>query len=226
MIPKTRLLAWSSWTPAQEPPDLSHLPALLRRRMSPLTRMAVSVGLQCCQQAGEAPATPRVVFASRHGEMGVTGDLLSQMAAGDPLSPTDFSNSVHHAAAAYWSLATGDQQAIRAVAGGEASFCYGFLDAIGMLGETDHAPVLLIAADAALPPPFDVVAGSSGNAYAAAFLLARAAPEDQDAFTFTMEGCAAQRSPGIPALDFLQWFLKGEAPLELNLSRRLWRWEK
>ena len=68
--------------------------------------------------------------------MGITSELLAQMAGKETLSPMGFSNSVHHTAIGYWSLATGNRRAMRAVAGGEASFCYGFLDAIGLLATT------------------------------------------------------------------------------------------
>jgi hypothetical protein len=228
---RVRIVEWAAWTSAEGARHIADIAPLLRRRMSPLARMAVAVGLECCHKAGLSPAAPRVVFASRHGEMGVTVDLLNQMAAGETLSPTGFSNSVHHAAAGYWSLAMGNRQATRAVAGGEASFCYGFLDAIGMLGEADRSPVLLIVADDQVPPPFEAVSGQLKAPYAAAFLLAPAKPAEAHAFSFAMRRCvdtpvADDRQPGIPALDFLQWHLKGDTSLELVLSQRSWRWEK
>jgi len=231
MISNLRLLQWATWTVEQGPSMLSDIAPLLRRRMSPLARMVVATGLECCRKAELSPTEPRVVFACRHGEMGVTVDLLRQMAAGETLSPTGFSNSVHHAAVGYWSLATGNRQAMRAVAGGDASFCYGFLDAIGMLGEADQSPVLLIAADEPVPPPFGEIATDVKTPFAVALLLERASMNEAQSFSFDMGGRAEKPSGDtdsteIPAMNFLQWHLKGEGSLELVLAQRIWRWSK
>jgi hypothetical protein len=229
-IASVRVAASATWIPEEGSPDVSSVAPLLRRRMSPLARMAVSVGLSCCRKAGLDPSEPRVVFASRHGEMGVTSELLAQMGAQEILSPTGFSNSVHHTAVGYFSLATGNRQAMRAIGGGEASFCYGFLDALGLLNESNTTPVLLIAADDQVPPSFDVVIHPRSAPYAAAMLLQTANPKDPGQVTFQMAGRGAlsadQSVDSTPALSFLQWMSQDETSFERVLSRKVWRWEK
>ena len=234
MTTKVRIMDWSAWTPANGAPDVSQIAPQLRRRMSPLARISTVAALECCRKAGISPSEPRVIFASRHGEMGVTVELLRQMAAGESLSPTGFSNSVHHGALGYWSLATANRQAMRAVAAGEASFCYGFLEASGMLGESDATPVLLIAADDQVPSPFEAVAGPRHFPYAAAFLMAPATQAGGRAagvISFSIGGriknsADDEKLSGVPALDFLQWFTGEKKSLESVLSHRTWRWER
>jgi hypothetical protein len=248
-----RVLEWSAWVPGVSTrdewvdffrvgkrstkggaPDVSDISPLLRRRMSRLTRMSVAVALDCCRRATVPASDVQVIFASRHGEMGTTVDLLGQMVAGEALSPMDFSGSVHHTSAGYFSIATANRRATRAVAGGEASFCYGFLDAMGMLVESHGARILLVAADEVVPPPFAKLIGKTNFPYAAAFLLGRSLHHQKGAVSLEMPShplAAKEKAPranavGIPALDFLRWFLKENRPLEWHLSKRIWRWKK
>ncbi len=203
------------------------------RRMSRLTRMSLAVAMDCCRQAGISAADVPIVFASRHGEMSVTVDLLEQLTAGEALSPTNFSGSVHHTALGHLTIAAANRQVTRAVAGGEASFCYGFLDAMGLLTENKGSPVLLVAADDVVPPPFADLIGKTNVPYAAAFLLAPATDHEKGSVSLEMPSGRLsskepreQTLPGVPALDFLQWFLKEKKPLEWHLSDRIWRWKK
>ena len=61
------------------------------------------------------PACPRgpcaAVFGSSNGDAVVVHDILEALASADrPVSPTQFHNSVHNAAAGYWTIATGSHQ--------------------------------------------------------------------------------------------------------------------
>ena len=162
--------------------------------------------------------------------MGVTVNLLKQMISGEPLSPTDFSGSVHHAAAGYLGIAAGNRHPMRAVAGGAESFCYGFLDAVGLLADSPAVPVLLIAAEDQVPPPFDASAEAiDAPAYAAAFLLTRGASKDSPTVSLKIQPSAGASTParvGIPALDFLQWLDMEKQSFEICFAQKRWRWEK
>jgi hypothetical protein len=188
--------------------------------------MAIAAASSCCQQANVALSDTAVVFASRHGEMGVTVDLLSQMASGEALSPMDFSGSVHHAAIGYLSIAAENRHPMRAVAAGLESFCYGFLDAAALVAESPDVPVLLIAAEDSVPPPFDALVGKAVAPHAAAFLLAP--PKAGASLNITLSFTQKKGKPrfGIAALDFLQWLTMEEKTLELCPERKVWRWEK
>ena len=70
--------------------------------------MALEVSLAACRAAGCDPATLPSVFASTHGDLAIT-DYMCETLATDPtaVSPTKFHNSVHNAAAGYWTIGYG-----------------------------------------------------------------------------------------------------------------------
>ena len=71
-----------------------------RRRAPDTVALALEVALAACTDAGRDPAMLPSVFASTHGDLGITDYMCATM-AGDPraISPTKFHNSVHNAAA-------------------------------------------------------------------------------------------------------------------------------
>jgi hypothetical protein len=140
----------------------------------------------------------------------------------------DFSGSVHHAAAGYFSLVAKNHHAIRAVAGGEASFGYGFLDAAGMLADASAPPVLLVVAEDDVPAPLNKISGGRRQwPYAAAFLLSRPRPGKGKTVSLSVSfGKSIPAEAGIAALEFLRWWHKKEALLTQRLSERIWQWQK
>ena len=109
-------LAWSKAPvvlPASDAaPDVSFLPAMQRRRLSRLARMAFSVGWPLAEGLQDLP----LVFISRHGETPRTLDILSDLADGQPLSPTQFSLSVHNAVIGLWSILRNETSEMTALA--------------------------------------------------------------------------------------------------------------
>ena len=110
---------WRAWCqapvllPASDAcPDVSFLPAMQRRRLSRLARMAFSVGWPLAEGLQDLP----LVFISRHGETPRTLDILSDLANEQPLSPTQFSLSVHNAVIGLWSILRGETSEMTALA--------------------------------------------------------------------------------------------------------------
>jgi hypothetical protein len=244
---RVRVREWSAWAPGFETrdewnefflgkrgfggdstPELAGIAPMLRRRMSRLTRMALSTALECCSRAEIPLDDARVVLASRHGEIGVSVELLEQLAAGEPVSPTQFSGSVHHIALGYLSIVASSRQPMRAIGAGEASFMYGFLDAAGWSEDEEGAPVILITVDDRVPEPFSGMVGKNNFPYATALLLEKA--EGGVGTPVSLSWNVSSRTDmfpdGIPALGFLKWFLSGEKTLEQISGRKKWRWEK
>jgi len=87
------------------------------------------------------------VFTSTHGDLAIT-DYLCATLADDPalLSPTRFHNSVHNAAAGYWSIATGSTRAYTAISAGAHSFGAGLLETCVQV-ITGKEAVMLVAYD-------------------------------------------------------------------------------
>src|SRR5690606_31159104 len=102
---------WAGWAVAPGPladdgqPDVSFLPAMQRRRLSRLARMAFAVATPLTE--GQPPMP--LVYASRHGETPRTFAILSDLARQEALSPTQFSLSVHNAVIGLWSILQNDR---------------------------------------------------------------------------------------------------------------------
>ena len=133
------------------------MPAILasaeRRRVGRVVKLALSVALEATTQAGENPAELASVFTSSGGDGHNCHELcLALSLAGREISPTRFANSVHNAAAGYWSIGTGAMAESNVLCAFDASFAAGFLEAITQVA-VDQVPVLLVAYDSEYPQP-------------------------------------------------------------------------
>ena len=83
--------------------------------------------------------------------------------ASDPraVSPTRFHNSVHNAAAGYWTIGTGAHVPATAISAGRGSFAQGLIEAMAQLAAGSEA-VLLVAYDGPACGPLGEMAPSEG----------------------------------------------------------------
>lgn len=118
-----------------------------RRRAPESVAVALEVALAACRASGHDPATLASIFASGHGDFAITGYMCETL-AGDPraISPIRFHNSVHNAAAGYWTIGAGCTATTTAISAGPATFAQGFLEALAQLA-TGTPAVLLVAYD-------------------------------------------------------------------------------
>lgn len=133
-----------------------------RRRAPATVAVALEVAMAACHAAGRAPSTLPSVFASTNGELSIT-DYMCATLADQPqaVSPTRFHNSVHNAAAGYWTIGTGAMQATTAISAYQASFAEGLLEALVQIASGSPA-VLLVAYDSAAAGPLTEVSRSEG----------------------------------------------------------------
>ncbi len=110
--------------------DGDDLPALMRRRLSPLGRQALQTVFKSYSHIGRENIS--WVVACRDGDAFRRIDLLSSLAKDEMLSPTDFSMSVHNAIIGMFSIFTGNKHNHTALAGGESTFESGLLEAIAL----------------------------------------------------------------------------------------------
>lgn len=161
------ILDWKAWTPAHnDAPDVSVIPAMLRRRLSPLGRAALSVIMPLAQTHGAMP----LVYVSRHGDLNRTLGLLEDMAKSEPLSPTAFSLSVHNATAGLFSIQQGLTSNITAISGGAQELVPALLEALGLCNE-QTPQVLCIFCDEPTPEIYRHQADQPAHAYALALIL-------------------------------------------------------
>ena len=170
----TTLAAWTQWAQAPvaapiilgEEPGVKAMPPMLRRRAGFFGKMALEVAYECLDGRTDVP----VVFCSRHGEVARAVELLSDLARGEPLSPTAFSMSVHNAHVGLLTIARKDRANHIALAAGGATIEHAVIEACGLLAD-GAASVLLVACDAPLPELFMPFRDGVEQAHAWAWLL-------------------------------------------------------
>ena len=142
-----------------------------RRRAPETVAVALEVALAACTDAGRDPATLASVFASTHGDLNIT-DYMCETLAGEPrsISPTRFHNSVHNAAAGYWTIGAGARVPATAISAYDATFAQGLLEALAQLATGTEA-VLLVAYDGQATGPVARVSRSHGLLGAALLLV-------------------------------------------------------
>jgi hypothetical protein len=235
--PRARVLRWSAWAPGRESredweawarapapipaeghPEARFLPAMLRRRCTPLTRIVLAAAFGCLGE-GERGAV-RTVFASRHGSINESIELLRAVVARERISPAKFSHTVHNAQAGLYCIAAGNREASSSLAARADTFACGWLEALGHLEREPERPVLYVIGDVALEPTFAGLVEEPPGAYGLALLLGRQG-EGQE-LAIDLEGEAAPGSrPWPDALEFLRWLCR-EEPAPLALGRFRW----
>jgi len=123
------------------------LPPAERRRASMTVKLGLAVGEEGFLNAGIDAATTATVFTSSGGDGENIHRICEALVTPErQISPTRFHNSVHNAPAGYWSIATHSREASTSLAGHDASFAAGLLDAAAQVA-VDGLPVALIAHD-------------------------------------------------------------------------------
>lgn len=138
--------------PTRLPPPLS-LPAAERRRSSRIVKLTLATGLEAVAAAGLDAAQLPSVFSASSGDGHNCHEICQMLASDDrQISPTRFHNSVHNAAAGYWSIATGAMTASSVLCAFDASFGAGLLEALTQV-IADNSRSLLLACDTPYPEP-------------------------------------------------------------------------
>jgi Beta-ketoacyl synthase, N-terminal domain len=143
-------------------PQPSILPPNERRRAPDTVAVALEVAQAACANAGRDPARLPMVFASTYGDLAITDYMCSTLAkAPTTLSPTRFHNSVHNAAAGYWSIATGCHEPYCALSAGRYTFANGLFAAAVQVC-ADQTDVLYVAYDINAHGPQTQITHSQG----------------------------------------------------------------
>lgn len=217
--------AWADWaaapylpSAAEAQPDVSFLPAMQRRRLSPLARMVFSVAWPL---AGARAPLP-LLFVSRHGETPRTYAILADLARGEPLSPTQFSLSVHNAIIGLWSILRGDTSEMSALAGEGDGLEHAALEAAALLAEGAPA-VLLVVAEESPAPAYGPWIDDVPFSHALALLL-----EPGDAWRLSLKAAAGAepRLQWPPTLELLRCLHGQGAGFRHSWKNRAWTWQR
>ncbi|GLQ90278.1 beta-ketoacyl synthase chain length factor [Dyella flagellata] len=226
--------AWQAWAhhPVRLPdngeqPGCEFLPPMQRRRLSRLARMTMHAAWPLCGEQEQLP----FVFASRHGETPRTFALLSEVADGQPLSPTQFGLSVHNAIAGQWSILRGQHGESVALAGEADTFEHAMVEAAALLGEGAPA-VLVVIAEERPPSAYDGWIDDVPFSYAVALRVGGidsnpAAPADQGwELCLEPQQGTSTTATWPHALDFVRALHGGEDRLEHAWKTRRWTWHR
>ena len=223
--------AWLAWADApvlpgstfDTAPAVADMPSMLRRRLNVLGRTALTAAYTAQDSAPPMP----LITASRHGDLTRSAQLLQSLAAGEPLSPTDFSLSVFNAIAGLYSIASHGglpvPPASTSVACGSEAAEVAVTEALAQLSESG-GPLLVLVYDAPLPEVYrDFVEGPE-CLFAWAWQVRARTAEDRAYLSLHRLPEAAGTAPwGWPqALEVLRFAL-GE---ETTLCTGAWRWER
>jgi hypothetical protein len=236
---------WSAWAPGMSSegewrewaagfkkiegpvdPDVKFVKPMMRRRLSPLTRMAFRTAANCLLEGEPAPI---YVFCSRYGEYSRTYGLLNALADDEPLSALAFSMSVHNTASSLFSIERGDTARSTSLAGGDATLEAAFVEAWGLLSANEAPSVLVIYHDEPLPDIYHCQPAVVTYPTSLAFLvkqtcLSKTAPR------LKLEWCANRNnpvdhaSPMNPALQVLKMILGYGDSLSVDAGRMSWKW--
>lgn len=143
--------AWRAWAPGISSADnrliksadisvATEVPKLLNRRLSPLARAVFNVAKPCLEDRKALP----VVFSSAHGEICKSLEMLKTIQAGQELSPTAFSLSVHNAIAGLFSIAFKINKEITVLAPGQEGIAPAFVEAVGLLHEGEEEVLVIL----------------------------------------------------------------------------------
>ncbi|AQH04829.1 hypothetical protein A9R05_31965 (plasmid) [Burkholderia sp. KK1] len=210
---------WSFWPAAASvAPDIGFIEPMTRRRLSTLSRAALKVAHDC----GASIPAVRLVFASRHGELHRTTDILRTIDSGKTVSPTSFSLSVLNTMTGVFGIVRGDRTAASALSAGNETLGFALLEAYAQYATDASTPVLLVYADEPADPAYGPVEDEVEGG-ALAILL------DAAAQTGRLE-CARIADPVAAGPAFasqihaVQHCLDARTSAEWRSKTAMWRW--
>lgn len=216
---------WAQWLQHPEPideplgkPDLSSVPAMLRRRFNTLGKCAMGAALPLVQGLEAIPS----IFASRHGDTELTFALLREIGLDQPMSPTGFSLAVHNAVSGLFSIARKDISEVTAVAAMQGLVLQTLFEALGQLQERER--VLCVIYDIPLPDFYRMHsrAVEVPFPYAIAMILGRHSGDalalEPDAGPLTQGG-----GPDTDGMEFLRLLTGIASEIRLAQNGAVWR---
>ncbi len=128
-------------------PSTSLLPPTERRRIPDTVAVALEVALRACEASGRDKSKLPAVFASTHGDTPISDYMCATLASTPALiSPTKFHNSVHNAAAGYWTIGVHSYAPYTSISAYQYTFAAGLLES-AMQAICERTPVLFVAYD-------------------------------------------------------------------------------
>ena len=201
-------------------PDVSFIPLMQRRRLSPMARAAAAAAWPCLRKEESIP----LICCSLHGETYHCFSILNELAAGREVSPSRFALSVHGAVGGLLSQFSGNRAPCVAIAPGEEGYSAALLEAAGMLAEGGGSQeVVIVWYEQPLPGVYhDYVADPAG----VMALAVRVAPWRGQEGSLILERTAGfvGRTERDPLLTLIGGFAQSSGGWLLAGGTGCWRW--
>lgn len=209
---------WSAWAPGIEnacqwgefltdpdqyiidPSDLnnkanvSFIPAMQRRRLSPLARAVFHVAEHCIDKDQDSPS----IFSSMHGESQRTYALAKSIAENDDVSPMAFSLSVHNAISGQFGILFDNTQASTALAPYDDGYLCAIADGIGQLKE-GASSIIIACYEENLPEFYQPYTKTVQQPTAVAFRLSLAKDTSINKNAFQLHYSSVINAPSLPS---------------------------
>jgi len=222
---------WAVWPPlladaeqnlARQKELLESVPKMLKRRLSPLAKTVFCAANQCIDEHMIVPT----VFSSSHGELAKSFSMMEMLEAGEEISPTAFSLSVHNAIAGLFSMAWQNKLECTVVAPGQEGLAAAFIEALGLLQEGAEQ-VLLVFYDEPLVDfyPFAPFKLSADESCALALRIANTG-EGQMLRMSSLPLTGNDGEQPVQLTAFIRFLADPHARLTLKTPRHSWCWEK
>ena len=205
-------------------PALKQIPPMQRRRLSPFAKLA----LHCALEAAEdCLATVPSVFASRHGDLHKTSKLISDVAAQQDLSPTQFGLSVHNAVGGQFSIFTGNKAPLTATSAGEDTFLSAIIDAVCKLNSNDYDQILVVYTDEVVPEMYQSYVAQDEVSIATALLIEKPR-QGEVIYRLDMVSNSEQQAenPVLQVVDFLSFYYGSAEQAQIKSKRHIWTLSK
>ncbi|CAK4074552.1 MULTISPECIES: beta-ketoacyl synthase chain length factor [Vibrio] len=213
---------WQQWSktlawPVDGKAPVNAIPPMMRRRMSSLSKLAVQTSIELLEQH----EVDYLVFASRHGELTRSAQLIQDVVAGEEASPMAFSQSVHNTAAGLATIATKKPIPLTSIAAGDNTFQSALLEAWVYLKSNPEHKVMLVDFDEPLPEVYNQYEEFEYRGYALGLILSagdeiRVAGQSGSDF-----------KPQFPqALDFIRHYVSDESSWQTHSRTQSWVWQR
>lgn len=194
------------------------LPKAQRRRLSSFNKLALS----CLSNVAADAQTCPLVFASRHGDLCKTVELIKDVAKNDELSPTQFALSVHNATSGIFSTALKNNAPTTTISAGGLTFSQGLLEAM-MQAKQGGQPVIFCYCD--MPPPHEYGAFINDTLPVCVVLLVKPEPYNSD-LSLNVTNTEAPERCDNEAITFIHQLYQSEKAFSINSGALLLTFQK
>ncbi|AAW85339.1 hypothetical protein VF_0844 [Aliivibrio fischeri ES114] len=216
--------AWLEWRennftwPENEKAPVDKIPAMARRRMSSLSKLAVQTALTLAEEND----IDYLVFSSQHGELTRTVALLEDILNGDDASPMAFSQSVHNTAAGLFTITAKKAIPVTSIAAGENTFHSAVVEAAAYLAENQNNKVLIIDFDEPLPSHYQEFEKQNYQGYAVGLIMSAG-----DIFSLQWNNKPTIKPSGLPhGLQCIANLVGSHSQWITESSSKQWVWNR